>query len=208
MNWILNNDIVKHLLKTYLPYLIAFLMGVIVAWKGCGGGVADGVTDRVVIEKPIPKIEYVDRWKTDTVRFVSTRIVERVDTIYQNEVVNRLDTLLLIDTVKIVEAWLSEVVHYDTSALVGGGALRLRWQNYQNFSENVSIEYTPNIRKSRYAIGVHGNAGLISDFESRYVPLMGLGVQATVKKTYFSVDYGFNGQHYVGFRVGRNIISR
>ena len=49
--------------------------------------------------------------------------------------------------------------------------------------------------------------GLISDFKTSYVPLMGLGVQATVKKTYFSVDYGFNGQHYVGVRVGRNIVN-
>ena len=49
--------------------------------------------------------------------------------------------------------------------------------------------------------------GLMSDFNTSYVPLMGLGVQATVKKTYFSVDYGFNGQHYVGVRVGRNIVN-
>lgn len=202
------NDITKHILQTTLPYIVTFILGVLVCvmFRGCGSAKVEKET--VVIEKPIPKIEYVDRWKTDTVRFVSTRIVERVDTIYQNEVVNRLDTLLLIDTVKIVEAWLSEVVHYDTSALVGNGALRLRWQNYQNFSENVRIEYTPNIRKSRYAIGVHGNAGLISDFKSSYTPLLGLGLQGTVKKTYIAADYGFNGNHYVGVRVGYNFINR
>jgi len=61
---------------------------------------------------------------------------------------------------------------------------------------------------AKFALGVHGNAGLISDFKTRYVPLMGLGVQSTVKKTYFSVDYGFNGDHYIGIRAGRNIISK
>jgi hypothetical protein len=33
-------------------------------------------------------------------------------------------------------------------------------------------------------------------------------LQATVKKTYFGVDYGYNGQHYVGVRVGANFINR
>jgi hypothetical protein len=37
---------------------------------------------------------------------------------------------------------------------------------------------------------------------------MGIGVQGTVKKGYYGIDYGFNGDHYVGIRVGRNIISR
>lgn len=204
------NEFAVKLIKQLFPYLVTFFLGVLVClmFRGCGGGVADGVTDRVVIEKPTPKIEYVDRWKTDTVRFVSNQIITVTDTIYQRETVSRLDTLFLIDTVKIVEAWLTEVVHYDTSALVGGGALRLRWHNYQNFSENVRIEYTPNIRKSRYAIGVHGNAGLISDFKSSYTPLLGLGLQGTVKKTYIAADYGFNGNHYVGVRVGYNFINR
>ena len=61
---------------------------------------------------------------------------------------------------------------------------------------------------AKFALGVHGNAGLISDFKSRYVPLMGVGLQATIKKGYYSIDYGFNGDHYIGVRVGRNIISR
>jgi hypothetical protein len=83
----------------------------------------------------------------------------------------------------------------------------LNWQNYQNRSENLKVTYTPKKVSLKWALGVHGNAGLISDFKTSYVPLMGLGVQATVKKTYFSVDYGFNGQHYVGVRVGRNIVN-
>ena len=200
------NDLTKHLISQYLPYLIAFLLGVIVAWKGCGDTSGKPVT--TIIEKPVPTVEYVDRWRTDTVRFVRKEIVTRYDTIYSEKIVNQLDTLFLVDTLKIVEAWLTEVVHYDTTAPVGGGALRLQWQNYQNVTENLVINYLPKeIRDSRFAIGVHANAGLISDFKTRYVPLMGLGVQATVKKKYFSVDYGFNGQHYVGVRVGRNIVN-
>jgi len=87
MNWILNNDIVKHLLKTYLPYLIAFLMGVIVAWKGCGDTSGKPVT--TIIEKPVPTVEYVDRWRTDTVRFVSKEFVTVSDTITSGIIDNR-----------------------------------------------------------------------------------------------------------------------
>ena len=200
------NDITKHLVKTYLPYLIAFLLGVIVAWKGCGGEPQEVITK--VIDKPIPKIEYVDRFKTDTVRYVSKRII--YDTIVQENTVEHivLDTLYLVDTLKIIEAWLTEVVKYDTTATVGGGAVRLRWQNYQNMTENLRIDYTPKVVRANFALGIHGNVGLISDFNSSYTPLMGIGLQATIKKTYFGADYGFNGKHYIGLRVGRNIISR
>ena len=205
MNWILNNDIVKHLLKTYLPYLIAFLMGVIVAWKGCGDTSGKPVT--TIIENPVPTVEYVDRWRTDTVRFVSKEFVTIRDTITSEIIVNRLDTLFLVDTVKIVEAWLTEIAKYDTTIEQKNASISLNWQNYQNRSENLKVTYTPKKVPLKWALGVHANAGLMSDFKTSYVPLMGLGVQATVKKTYFSVDYGFNGQHYVGVRVGRNIVN-
>ena len=203
------NDLTKHLISQYLPYLIAFLLGVIVAWKGCGNTSGKPVT--TTIEKPVPTIEYVDRWKYDTLRFVEWRTVYDTvhDTVHDIRYVNTYDSILVIDTVKIIESWLTEVVHYDTTAPVGGGALRLQWQNYQNLSENLVIDYLPKkVVGAKFALGIHGNAGLISDFESTYVPLMGLGVQATVNKNYFRIDYGFNGDHYVGIGVGRNIISR
>jgi len=207
MNWILNNDIVKHLLKTYLPYLIAFLMGVIVAWKGCGDTSGKPVT--TIIEKPIPTIEYVDRWRTDTVRFVSKEFVTVRDTITSEIIVSRLDTLFLVDTISIVEAWLTEITKYDTLIDQKNASIQLNWQNYQNRTENLMVTYTPKkVAGAKFALGVHGNAGLISDFKSRYVPLMGVGLQTTIKKGYYSIDYGFNGDHYIGVRVGRNIISR
>lgn len=196
------NDITRHLVKTLLLYVVCFLMGVIVAWKGCGDTSGKPIT--TVIEKPVPVIEYVDRWKYDTLRFVHWRTVH--DTVHDIEYINIYDSVLVIDTVKIIESWLTEVTKYDTTAL--DGQLRLRWQNYQNVSEELLITYLPKKVPLKWALGVHGNAGLISDFNTSYVPLMGLGVQATVKKTYFSVDYGFNGQHYVGIRAGRNIISK
>ena len=206
MNWILNNDIVKHLLKTYLPYLIAFLMGVIVAWKGCGDTSGKPVT--TIIENPVPTVEYVDRWRTDTVRFVSKRFITVTDTIYQDRIVSRLDTLFLVDTVSIVEAWLTEIAKYDTTIEQEAATLALSWQNYQNRSENLKITYTPKKVPLKWALGVHANAGLLSDFKASYVPLMGIGVQATVNRNYYKVDYGFNGDHYVGIGFGRNIISR
>jgi len=199
------NDLTKHLVSQYLPYLIAFLLGIIVAWKGCGNTIGKPVT--TIIEKPVPTVEYVDRWLTDTVRFVSKEFVIIRDTITSEIIVNRLDTLFLVDTVSIVEAWLTEIAKYDTTIEQESATLALSWQNYQNRSENLKVTYTPKKVPLKWALGVHGNAGLISDFKTSYVPLMGLGVQATVKKTYFSVDYGFNGQHYVGVRVGRNIVN-
>jgi hypothetical protein len=201
------SDISKHLLKTFLPYLIAFLLGVIVAWKGCGDTSGKPVT--TIIEKPVPVIEYVDRWKEKPVRYVETKVVTVHDTVQVTVHDVRLDTLFLIDTLKIVEAWLTEVTKYDTTASFETADVRLRWQNYQNVSENLVIDYLPKkVVGAKFALGIHGNAGLISDFESTYVPLMGLGVQATVNKNYFRIDYGFNGDHYVGIGVGRNIISR
>ena len=206
MNWILNNDIVKHLLKTYLPYLIAFLMGVIVAWKGCGDTSGKPVT--TIIENPVPTVEYVDRWRTDTVRFVSKEFVTVRDTITSEIIVNRLDTLFLVDTVSIVEAWLTEIAKYDTTIEQEAATLALSWQNYQNRSENLKITYTPKKVPLKWALGLHANAGLLSDFKVSYVPLLGIGVQGTVNKGYYGIDYGFNGDHYIGVRVGRNIISR
>ena len=206
MNWILNNDITKHLLKTYLPYLIAFLLGVIVAWKGCGDTSGKPIT--TIIEKPVPTIEYVERWRYDTLRFVRWNTVYDTvhDTVHDVEYINIYDSVLVIDTVKIIDSWLTEVTKYDTTAL--DGQLRLRWQNYQNLTENLIIDYTPKKVPLKWALGVHANAGLITDFKSNYVPLMGIGVQATVRRNYYKVDYGFNGDHYVGIGFGRNIISR
>ena len=193
----MGRDIAIHLAKVYTPYLLAFLLGVLVAWQGCGGE-----PDVITIEKPIHTTKYVDRWRTDTVRFVRKEIVTRHDTIYSEKIVTRLDTLLLVDTVKIVETWLSEVANYDTTV----NDVRLTWSNYQNRTENLKVQ----LRKKplSWALGVHGFVGLQSDFVESYTPLFGIGLQGTVKRTYFSANYGYNGQHYVGVGVGRNIISR
>ena len=195
--------IVTFLIKEYGPYLFAFVLGVIVASKGCQK------TKVVTIEKPVPTIEYVDRWKTDSVRFVKTKYLTKLDTIYQDRVEVLLDTLLIVDTVSIVQTWLTEVAKYDTTASFEAADVRLRWQNYQNVSENLVINYLPKkVVGSKFALGVHGIAGMSTDFERSYVPLFGIGAQLTVKKNYFSLNYGYNGQHYIGAGVGRNLISK
>ena len=192
--------------KTYFPYLVCFILGVLVSWKGCG---SSGKPETVTIEKPVYKTEYVDRWRTDTVRFVSKQVITKTDTVTLEKVVKRLDTLFLIDTVKIIETWLTELNKYDTTATFTGADVRLRWQNYQNVSENLVINYLPKkVVRANFALGVHANAGLISDFQTRYTPLFGLGLQVSLKKNYIAADYGFNGTHYVGLRYGRNIIQR
>ena len=194
----MGGNIAIHLIKAYTPYLLSFLLGVIIASKGCG----EPETITTVIEKPVPTVEYVDRWRTDTVRFVSKKIITRRDTIYQDKIVMRLDTMLLIDTLRIVETWLTEVANYDTTV----SDVRLTWSNYQNRTENLKVQ----LRKKplSWALGVHGLVGLESDFVENYKPLFGVGLQGTVKRTYFSVNYGYNTQHFIGVGIGRNIISK
>jgi len=181
-----------------ISVVLAFILGIIVAWKGCGE--PEVVT--TVIDRPVPTIKYIDRWRTDTVRFVRREIVTRYDTIYSEKIVTRLDTLLKVDTVKIVEAWLTEVANYDTTV----NDIRLTWSNYQNRTENLNVQ----LRKKPlgWALGVHGLVGLQSDFVENYKPLFGVGLQATIKRTYISANYGYNGQHFIGVGIGRNIISR
>ena len=195
----MGRDIAIRLVKEFLPYLLAFLLGIIVAWQGCN---SEAKTITKVIERPVPTIKYVNRWRTDTVRFVSKKVITQRDTIYQDRIVNRLDTLFLVDTISIVEAWLTEVAKYDTTV----NDIRLTWSNYQNRTENLKVE----LRKKPlgWALGVHGLVGLESDFVENYKPLFGVGLQATIKRTYFSVNYGYNTQHFIGVGVGRNLISK
>jgi len=196
MGW----NIAIRLIKAYTPYLLAFLLGVIIASKGCG----EPETITTVIDRPVPTVQYVDRWRTDTVRFVSKKVITQRDTIYQDRIVNRLDTLFLVDTISIVEAWLTEVAKYDTTV----NDIRLTWQNYQNRTENLNVTIQEKSQPLSWAFGVHGLVGLESDFVENYKPLFGVGLQATIKRTYFSVNYGYNTQHFIGVSVGRNIISK
>jgi hypothetical protein len=193
---------IQNLLKTLVPYLICFLMGVLLAWKGCGDGEVETITK--VIEKPVPKIEYVDRWKTDTVRFVKTRIkYDTINTETASETIV-IDTLYLVDTLNIVEAWLTEVAKYDTTV----NDIRIRWQNYQNRTENLQIDQTKKVTRTKFAFGLHANGGMISDFKNSYKPLFGIGLQGTFNKTYVGLDYGYNSDHYIGIRVGRNLFVK
>ena len=195
----MGGDIAIRLIKAYTPYLLAFLLGVVIASKGC-----DSKPKTITIDRPVPTVQYVDRWRTDTVRFVSKKVITRRDTIYQDRIVNRLDTLFLVDTVSIVEAWLTEVAKYDTTV----NDIRLTWQNYQNRTENLSVTIQDKSQPLNWALGVHGLVGLESDFVENYKPLFGVGLQGTIKKTYFSANYGYNGEHFIGVGIGRNIISK
>jgi hypothetical protein len=201
----MGGDIAIHLIKAYTPYLLAFLLGVIIASKGCGE--PEVVT--TVIDRPVPTVKYVDRWRTDTVRFVSKKVITQRDTIYQDRIVNRLDTLFLVDTISIVEAWLTEIAKYDTTIDQKNASISLNWQNYQNRTENLKVTYTPKkVVGAKFALGIHGNVGFVSDFQTQYAPMFGVGLHGSIKMTYLSANYGFNGQHFIGVGVGRTIISR
>ena len=181
-------------------------MGVIVAWKGCGNTSGKPVT--TIIEKPVPTIEYVDRWKTDTVRFVTKEIITVRDTITSEVIINRLDTLFVVDTVSIVETWLTEIAKYDTTIDNKSASINLTWQNYQNRSEKLKVTYTPKKIPLTWILGVHGIIGLQSDFEQSYKPLFGVGLHSSIKKTYISAGYGYNGKHFISIGVGRDLITK
>ena len=199
------NPILLQLLKSYIPYLLAFLLGVVVAWKGCGDS-GKTIAQTVEVEKPVYVTEYVDRWRTDTVRFVDTRIVNIYDTI-TNEIILR-DTIFNIDTVSIVETWLTEVTKYDTLISFTDGTVNLTWQNYQNRSEGLFVTHAFKRETLKsYSIGVHGNIGLLSDFKGYYAPMFGIGANVRVNKIYFGPDYGYNGDHYLNLRIGANILN-
>lgn len=199
------NNIALNLIKSYLPYLLSFLLGVIVAWKGCGGG-GKVVTETVEVKTPVYVTEYVDKWKTDTVRYVDTRIVNVYDTITNN--ILTIDTIYNVDTISIVEAWLTEVNKYDTLISFENASVSLKWQNYQNRSEGLFVSYSfkKKLRPS-YSLGVHGNIGLNTDFKGFYAPLFGIGANVRVNRIYFGPDYGYNGDHYLNLRVGANILN-
>ena len=176
---------------------LAFILGVMVAWKGCG---SEPITK--IVEKPVPQTQYVDRWKVDTVRFVRRELITRYDTIYSEKIVTRLDTLLLIDTVSIVQTWLTEVANYDTTI----SDVRVKWSNYQNRTENLTVQYKR--KEQKFSVGVHGLVGVQSDFIQNTKPMFGVGLHGSIKKTYLSANYGYNGQHFIGVGVGRTIVSR
>ena len=198
------NNIALNLIKSYLPYLLSFLLGVLVAWKGCGGG--GTVTETVEVKTPVYVTEYVDKWKTDTVRYVNTRIVNVYDTITNN--ILTVDTIYNIDTVSIVEAWLTEVNKYDTLISFTDASVALKWQNYQNRSENLLVTYDVKKKsRPRYSLGVHGNVGLLTDFKASYTPLLGIGANIKVNRIYFGPGYGYNGDHYLNLHVGATLLE-
>jgi hypothetical protein len=190
-------DIVKHLLNEYLPILIAFAIGLILGLRGCSDNLEPEV---ITIEKPIYKTEYVDRWRTDTVRYVSRQISQSFDTIVSERIVMRLDTLLLIDTLRIVETWLSEKLNYDTVIQFKTNSVTLSWSNYQNVSENLKVSLSP--AKNRLRIGLYARAGVISDFRSSTSPVIGGGVQLIHKRFIFGVDYGYSINHQISGIIG------
>jgi len=119
-----------------------------------------------------------------------------------------VDTIYNVDTVSIVEAWLTEVNKYDTLISFENASVSLKWQNYQNRSEGLFVSYSFKKKpRPSYSLGVHGNIGLNTDFKGFYAPLFGIGANVRVNRIYFGPDYGYNGDHYLNLRVGANILN-
>jgi hypothetical protein len=197
----MDRQLLIHLFKSVWCYLATFLLGVLVAWQGCGTG-ATTITETIEIEKPVYKTEYVDRWKTDTVRFVERVTV--TDTVTNTIIQER--EVLKIDTVQIIEAWLTEVNTYDTTITLADGSLDATWFNYQNITEEAAFTYTSNVQKSpSYGIGIHASIEVQTDFSENVAPLFGVGLHGDIKKMYITTNYKYNGDHYVGITIGRKL---
>jgi len=193
------------ILKEFFPYIVCFLAGLLLAWQGCGDGAAKTITQTIEVEKPVYVTEYVDRWKTDTVRFVRTREVR--DTIINNLI--QYDTIYDIDTISIIEAWLTEVNKYDSIYDFEASTVRLRWDNYQNLSENLRVDYTPLKQPRKSSFGAHVMIGAIGNFDPDARPFLGIGLYGEVRRTHIGATYGYNlNEHFVGLTIGRTLLPR
>ena len=200
----MDRNLLISLFKSVWPYLVTFLLGVLVAWQGCGTGTRT-ITETVQIKKPVYRTEYVDRWKTDTVRFVERITV--TDTITNTIIQER--EVLKVDTVRIIEAWLTEVNRYDTTITLADGKLQATWYNYQNLTEEAAFTYTSEVKKATsYGVGLHASIEVQTDFIENVTPLFGVGLHGDIKKMYLTANYKYNGDHYVGVTVGRKLWQR
>jgi len=197
----MDRQLLIHLFKSVRPYLVTFLLGILVSWQGCGTG-ATTIKETIEIEKPVYKTEYVDRWKTDTVRFVERLTV--TDTVTNTIIQER--EVLKIDTVQIIEAWLTEVNRYDTTITLADGNLQATWFNYQNITEEAAFTYTSEVQKAPiYGIGIHASIEAQTDFIENVAPLFGVGIHGDIRKVYITANYKFNGDHFVGVTIGRKL---
>ena len=186
------------LLKEYWPLIAAFAIGIILGSRGCG----EPAPETITIEKPVAQIES-DRWKTDTVRFVSKEVSVRFDTITLERIERISDTLLLIDTISIVQTWLSEQLNYDTIARFKESEVRISWSNYQNRSENLKISLQSPAEKLRF--GVYARGGVQTDFKGVTSPAVGGGLMLFRRKFIFGIDYGFSTNHQITGTLGYHL---
>ena len=187
------------LIKEYWPLIAAFAIGIILGSRGCG----EPAPETITIEKPVAQIEYVDRWKTDTVRFVSKEVSVRFDTITLERIERISDTLLLIDTISIVQTWLSEQLNYDTIARFKESEVRISWSNYQNRSENLKISLQSPAEKLRF--GVYARGGVQTDFKGAISPAVGGGLMLFRRKFIFGIDYGIQYNHQITGTLGYHL---
>ena len=192
-------SVITLLLKEYWPLIAAFAIGIILGSRGCGDSSAQTIT----IEKPVPEVQYVDRWKTDTVRHVSREVSVRFDTITLERIERISDTLLLIDTVSIVQTWLSEQLNYDTIAQFKESEVRISWSNYQNRSENLQISIQSPAEKLRF--GVYARGGVQTNFKGATSPAVGGGLMLFRKRIIFGLDYGYSTNHQITGTLGYHL---
>jgi len=184
------------IIREYWPLFAAFVVGLLLGARGCEAPAPETIT----IEKPVPEVQIVDRWKTDTVRYVSREVSFRFDTITLQKIERVSDTLLLIDTVSIVETWLSEQLNYDTIARFKESTVRVSWSNYQNRSENLQISLQSPAERLRF--GVYARGGVQTDFKGVTSPAIGGGIMLFRKRLIFGLDYGYSNNHQITGTLG------
>ena len=178
------------------PIIVAFVVGLLLGARGCDRPDPEVIT----IEKLVPEVEYVERWKKDTVRHVSREVSVRFDTITLQKIERVLDTMLLIDTVSIVETWLSEQLNYDTIARFKDSSVRISWSNYQNRSEGLRIALSS--PPERLRVGIFARGGIRTDFQGMNKPVVGGGIMVFKKRYIIGVEYGYSTNHQITGLLG------
>lgn len=201
-------------LKNILILGLAVGLILTLCFHGCEQGAIEPAVkpkltyDRTPKTVQVPRVKvitkYTWRWKTDTVRYVQ----------------HITDTVFLIDTVKIVETFLTErlehVHQYRDSSL----AATITTSVYQNQIETLALQYAIlrplTVSKTyvdRFQLHVAATAGAQTDIAATWRPSLGLGLLGEFKTgTGLGIDYshaiGSAQPHYFGIRATQRICLR
>jgi hypothetical protein len=185
--------------------ILVLAAGCAVPWllRGCGSDApAPAVktvyvhdSTEVVVEVPVVKTvtRYVDRWKTDTlVRYVSIT-----------------DTVVRVDTLAIVQAWLEEEAQHELFHRDSDLEATMNLTVYQNMVTGMQLTYkllrpteVHTYLYDRFQFHTIGTIGITSNFDREFLPQLGAGGLMEFKS---GTGAGAIYQHTIGADMPHNV---